>query len=153
MDLTKRFTNLCQNEETLSLLTRLSQKPGVQSTLILSRGTGAIVRTSGLISTSSSSSGTNGTLPGDSDETLGDNYANGRTEGGMQNAEEVASAVWKFFGAAGSLIDGLDKDDDLRLLRLRTKKNELVIVPGKLFTDKARRTLLMERQTPIISWF
>ncbi|KAF3045285.1 hypothetical protein E8E11_006065 [Didymella keratinophila] len=117
------------NEETLSLLTRLSQKPGVQSTLILSRDTGAIVRNSGLISTSSSSSSTNGTLPGDSDETLGDNYANGRTESGMQSAEEVASAVWKFFGAAGSLIDGLDKDDDLRLLRLRTKKNELVIVP------------------------
>ncbi|KAJ4340618.1 hypothetical protein N0V87_002279 [Didymella glomerata] len=116
------------NEETLSLLTRLSQKPGVQSTLILSRDTGAIVRTSGLISTSSSAN-TNGTLPRDSDETLGDNYANGRTEGGMQSAEEVASAVWKFFGAAGSLIDGLDKDDDLRLLRLRTKKNELVIVP------------------------
>ncbi|KAJ4381069.1 hypothetical protein N0V86_003416 [Didymella sp. IMI 355093] len=116
------------NEETLSLLTRLSQKPGVQSTLILSRDTGAIVRTSGLISTSSSTS-PNDTLPRESDETLVDNYANGRTESGIQSAEEVASAVWKFFGAAGSLIDGLDKDDDLRLLRLRTKKNELVIVP------------------------
>ncbi|KAF1929375.1 uncharacterized protein M421DRAFT_60881, partial [Didymella exigua CBS 183.55] len=115
-------------EETLSLLTRLSQKPGVQSTLILSRDTGAIVRTSGLISTSSSAN-TNGTLPRSSEETLVDNYTNGRTESGIQSAEEVASAVWKFFGAAGSLIDGLDKDDDLRLLRLRTKKNELVIVP------------------------
>ncbi|KAF3046062.1 hypothetical protein E8E12_010765 [Didymella heteroderae] len=116
------------NEETLSLLTRLSQKPGVQSTLILSRDTGAIVRTSGLISTSSSAS-SNDALPRESNETLVDNYANGRTESGIQSAEEVASAVWKFFGAAGSLIGGLDKDDDLRLLRLRTKKNELVIVP------------------------
>lgn len=96
------------------------------------------MRTSGLISTSSSAS-TNGTLPVDSDETLSDNYANGRTESGMQSAEEVASAVWKFFGAAGSLIDGLDKDDDLRLLRLRTKKNELVIVPGKPFNEHSSK--------------
>jgi dynein light chain roadblock-type len=70
----------------------------------------------------------------------------------MQSAEEVASAVWKFFGAAGSLIDGLDKDDDLRLLRLRTKKNELVIVPGNLFTGIAR-TMLIEKQIPITYWF
>lgn len=149
MGLSMCFANLCQNEETLSLLTRLSQKPGVQSTLILSRNTGAIVRTSGLISTNSSTS----TLSGDNDDTLADNYANGRTEGGMQSAEDVASAVWKFLGAAGSLIDGLDKDDDLRLLRLRTKKNELVIVPGKLFADKVRRAMLTEKQIPITFWF
>lgn len=68
----------------------------------------------------------------------------------MQSAEEVASAVWKFFGAAGSLIDGLDKDDELRLLRLRTKKNELVIVPGELLTSRTR-TMLIERQIPITS--
>jgi dynein light chain roadblock-type len=36
-------------------------------------------------------------------------------------------------GTAGSLVDELDKEDDVRLLRLRTKKNELVIVPG-MFT-------------------
>lgn len=48
----------------------------------------------------------------------------------MQSAEDVASAVWKFLGAAGSLVDGLDKEDEVKLLRLRTKKNELVIVPG-----------------------
>lgn len=59
--------------------------------------------------------------------------------------------MWKFFGAAGSLIDGLDKDDDLRLLRLRTKKNELVIVPGELFTGMARDPL-SDKQIPITSW-
>ncbi|KAJ8115254.1 hypothetical protein OPT61_g3049 [Boeremia exigua] len=110
-------------EETLSLLTRLSQKPGVQSTIVLSRDTGAIVRTSGLISNSSSAN-PNSTLPA-SGETVADNYANGRKEGGIHSAEDVASAVWKFLGAAGSLVDDLDKDDDVRLLRLRTKKNEL----------------------------
>jgi hypothetical protein len=38
--------------------------------------------------------------------------------------------VWSFLGAAGSLVDKLDKDDEVKLLRLRMKKNELVIVPG-----------------------
>ena len=93
------------------------------------------------------------TLSGHSDETLADNYANGRTEGGMQSAEDVASAVWKFFGAAGSLIDGLDKDDDLRLLRLRTKKNELVIVPGKLVRIQSKKSHADQEQILIIFWF
>ena len=38
--------------------------------------------------------------------------------------------VWSFLGAAGSLVDRLDSEDEVKLLRLRMKKNELVIVPG-----------------------
>lgn len=117
-----------QSDETLSLLTRLSQKPGVQSTLILSRHTGAIVRTSGLISNSSSAN-PNSTLPASS-EASGDNYPNGRKESGIHSAEDVASLVWAFLKAAGTLVDEMDKEDEVKLLRLRTKKNELVIVPG-----------------------
>ena len=52
----------------------------------------------------------------------------------MQNAEDIASMVWSFITAAGSLVEGLDKEDEVKLLRLRTKKNELVIVPGKSAT-------------------
>ncbi|KAL5118218.1 hypothetical protein ACEQ8H_003890 [Pleosporales sp. CAS-2024a] len=118
-------------DETLSLLTRISQKPGVQSTLILSRETGAIVRTSGLISKSASAN-PNSTLPATSD-TASDSYANGRKESGIQSAEDVASLVWSFLKAAGSLVDELDKEDEVKLLRLRTKKNELVIVPDPKF--------------------
>jgi len=117
-----------QSDDTLSHLTRLSQKPGVQSTLILSRETGAIVRTSGLISKSSSAN-PNSTLPA-SGETASDSYTNGRKESGIHSAEDVASLVWSFLKAAGSLVDELDNDDEVKLLRLRTKKNELVIVPG-----------------------
>ncbi|PSN63549.1 hypothetical protein BS50DRAFT_602365 [Corynespora cassiicola Philippines] len=119
------------SDETLSLLTRLSQKPGVQSTLILSRDTGAIVRTSGLISNSASAN-PNSTLPA-STETAPDGYANGRKESGIHSAEDVASMVWSFLGAAGNLVGGLDKEDEVKLLRLRTKKNELVIVPDSKF--------------------
>ena len=128
------------------MLTRLSQKPGVQSTLILSRDTGAIVRTSGLISNSSSAN-PNSTLSA-SGETTNDSY---RKESGIHSAEDVAGAVWKFLGAAGSLVDELDKEDDVRLLRLRTKKNELVIVPGEFDRHKYNAPL-SKRQTPNSFW-
>lgn len=100
----------------------------MQSTLILSRENGTIIRTSGLISNSSSAN-PNSTLPASSDST-NENYANGRKESGIHSAEDIASIVWRFLSAAGSLVDELDKDDEVKLLRLRTKKNELVIVPG-----------------------
>lgn len=50
----------------------------------------------------------------------------------MHSAEDVASMVWSFLTAAGNLVDELDKEDEVKLLRLRTKKNELVIVPGMI---------------------
>ncbi|KAF2465890.1 uncharacterized protein BDR25DRAFT_306391 [Lindgomyces ingoldianus] len=118
-------------DETLSLLTRLSQKPGVQSTLVLSRENGAIVRTSGLISNNTSTN-PNNTLPSSIDNAP-DNYSNGRKEGGIHSAEDVASMVWSFLSSAGKLVDELDKEDEVKLLRLRTKKNELVIVPDPKF--------------------
>lgn len=117
------------SEETLALLTRLSQKPGVQSTIILSRETGAILRTTGLISKSASAN-PNTTLPA-SGEASTEQYANGRKEIGLQSAEDVASMVWSFLTAAGTLVEQLDKEDEVKLLRLRMKKNELVIVPGE----------------------
>ncbi|KAF2446888.1 hypothetical protein P171DRAFT_240772 [Karstenula rhodostoma CBS 690.94] len=119
------------SDETLAHLTRISQKPGVQSTLILSRENGAIVRTSGLISNSTSAN-PNSTLPA-SNDTAPDSYTNGKKEGGIQNAEDVASKVWSFLTAAGSLVDGLYEEDEVKLLRLRTKKNELVIIPDTKF--------------------
>ena len=125
-----------QSDETLTLLTRLSQKPGVQSTLILSRENGTIIRTSGLISKSSSAN-PNSTLPA-SNDSAPESYTNGRKESGIHSAEDVASMVWSFLNAAGSLVDGLDREDEVKLLRLRTKKNELVIVPGMVRTLRYR---------------
>ncbi len=57
--------------------------------------------------------------------------SSGENENAPTRAEEVAGMVWTFLGAAGGLVNGLNQDDDLKLLRLRTKKNELVIVPGE----------------------
>jgi predicted regulator of Ras-like GTPase activity (Roadblock/LC7/MglB family) len=51
----------------------------------------------------------------------------------MQSAEGVARMVWSFVEAAGGLVEGLDKEDEVKLLRVRTKKHELVIVPDSKF--------------------
>jgi dynein light chain roadblock-type len=88
------------------------------------------VRTSGLISKSSSAN-PNSVPPASSLDTTPDGLTNGNRESGIHSAEDVASMVWSFIKAAGSLVEGLDKEDEVKLLRLRTKKNELVIVPGK----------------------
>lgn len=119
------------SEETQSLLARLSQRPGVQSTLIIARDTGAIVRSSGLIiqedlEEESAAPQTNGA------------YVNGvEGEGkkkGTRNAEEVAGLVYNFVKSAGSMIEALNgENDEAKLLRVRTKKNELVIVPDAKF--------------------
>ena len=52
---------------------------------------------------------------------------------GIDCAEDVARLAFDFVKVAGSTIEGLDVEDDVRLLRVRTKKVELVIVPGKHF--------------------
>lgn len=56
---------------------------------------------------------------------------------GTREAEEVAKLVWNFFKHAGEAVEGMfgagadgDGEDELRLVRLRTKKREVVVVPG-----------------------
>jgi len=70
-------------------------------------------------------------LPASADDT--DAFTNGRQEIGMQSAEDMARLVFNFVEAAGVLVDGLDNEEEVRLLRVRTKKNELVIVPSPKF--------------------
>lgn len=119
--------------ETESLLARLSQRPGVQSTLIISRDTGAIVRSSGLVTAEELAE------DGDTAPTTNGTYVNGKTDGevkrkGTRNAEEVARLVWNFIKGAGSMIEELNGEgDEAKLLRVRTKKNELVVVPDAKF--------------------
>lgn len=130
-------------EETDSHLARLSQKPGVQSTLIISRDTGAIVRTSGLVSRDEAID-PESALPASDIAVNGYTGRDGENVRGLQNAEDVARLVWNFVNVAGGLVQDLNgaQDDELKLLRLRTKKSELVIVPGKAFLVRceSRRT-------------
>jgi len=70
-------------------------------------------------------------VPGDNGT---DPFTNGTTTGakdkGLNSAEDIARIVWNYVKATESMIKELNEDDDARLLRVRTKRNELVIVPG-----------------------
>lgn len=117
-----------RSEETAALLARLSQRPGVQSTLILSRDTGAIVRSTGLITAEEIS---------EEGESVPSGIGGTDTEGkrkGTRKAEAVANLVWNFVKNAKETTEELNgESDEVKLLRLRTKKNELVVVPDSKF--------------------
>lgn len=46
-------------------------------------------------------------------------------------AEDVAKMVFSFVSGAGGLVQGMDDEDEVKLLRIRTRKSEIVIVPGQ----------------------
>ena len=111
----------------------------MQSTLILSKTDGSIIRSTGLLAEPTSAD----------DLSLGNTSLNGdgytgrdaRTAGGSRHeesrtassksAEDVAGMVFSFVSGAQEFVEGMDATDNMRLLRLRTRKNEVVIVPGQ----------------------
>ncbi|KAK6189447.1 rRNA processing protein [Pestalotiopsis sp. IQ-011] len=115
-------------------LHRLSRKPGVKGWLMLDRSNGAILKTSGQISSirPAKSSNTETTLPTPTGGSFsGDvsNPADADNDTETKAAQELGSMIWAFLSTAGSLVQEIDTEDELKLLRLRTKKQELVIVP------------------------
>lgn len=99
---------------------------------------GAIIRATGLLFSEEPSSGDgvgprrpeNGNHAGlieNLDEKSG--YAS-EERGAQKSAEDVAKMVFNFISTASGLVNDLDKDDDLQLVRLRTKGSEIVMVPG-----------------------
>lgn len=111
-------------EETSALLARLTSRPNVRSTLILSREDGAIVRSTGLLSAEDEPEHLP-TANGDDGEGL---------KKGIRNAEELAKVVWNYTKSCAELVENMNgHGDEVKLCRLRTKKNELVIVPDAKF--------------------
>jgi len=131
---TQTQTSSHTDEDLNALLQRLSQKQSVQSVLILDRKDGSIIRATGSMARPVE-------LGRNSDE-----------------ATEYAGLVWKWVKASEELVGELGRvdeavsttgsagvdgvverggaekkegreEEDLRLLRLRTKRRELVIVP------------------------
>ena len=64
--------------------------------------------------------------------TIGGSEYLGSTDGdGKGNsAQDIAKMVFDFVSGANAFTEGMDKSDEVKLLRLRTRKNEIVIVPG-----------------------
>ena len=60
----------------------------------------------------------------------------GNTKDGKEEstAEDIARMVFAFAAEAKAFTKGVDELDEVKLLRLRTRKKEIVIVPGTSFT-------------------
>ncbi|KAI1335349.1 hypothetical protein F5Y15DRAFT_398368 [Xylariaceae sp. FL0016] len=130
--------NLDSMEEALH---RLSKKPGVRAWLMLDRANGSVLKTNGQVAQvrppkqSHNPNSSNNTATVDPSIAVSPTHGSFSTDVAVnsnnetQAAQELASMVWGFLSAAGSLVDEMDTEDELKLLRLRTKKQELVIVP------------------------
>ncbi|KAH7037443.1 uncharacterized protein B0I36DRAFT_359138 [Microdochium trichocladiopsis] len=130
-------------------LHRLSRKPGVKAWLMLDRTTGAVLKTNGHISsirparkTTGSQNSSANPLQIPSSGSFSADVVPSESESEAQAAQELASLVWNFITSAGALVDDMDSDDELKLLRLRMKKQELVIVP------EAKYLLVVSHDTP-----
>jgi hypothetical protein len=134
------FDSKCSKPKNITdNLARLSAKPGVQYTLILSRKDGAIVQSTGLptaeeqgepLPDQKDASQSFDRPAGASQETAGEQQnANGQAS--AKTAENIARLVFAFVTASGELADALETANEVQLLRLRTGKGEVVIVPGK----------------------
>ncbi|TVY89341.1 Dynein light chain roadblock-type 2 [Lachnellula willkommii] len=103
-------------------MARLSGKAGVKATMMLDRSLNTVLQTSGSFSSFRSLD--------NSRNTASTSAENGAVK--EEGVEEFAAMIWNFVNSAGGLVhdlDAEDEQDDVKLLRLRTKKHELVIVP------------------------
>lgn len=124
----------------------MAAKPGVQSTLLLSKTDGSIIRSSGLLarasppslgSTVTNSAASNGSGNVDIADSVGLGYydVDSKETSKEKRAEDVAKMVFSFVSSAGTLVEGMDEGDEVRLLRIRTRKSEIVIFPGQYLQD------------------
>jgi dynein light chain roadblock-type len=133
----------------LESLGRLSKKPGVLATIALDRTSGAILKTTGSISPSRTSTVTATSLVVNATSNTSDDVTGSFEDVG--GIGQMASMVWSFVRSSAGLVQGLDAEvtfiscelmnywinmscqDEVKLLRLRTKKYELVIVPDSKY--------------------
>ncbi|MCJ1377860.1 hypothetical protein MMC17_000956 [Xylographa soralifera] len=126
---------------TLENLSRLALKHGVQSTLVLSKADGAIIQATGFATnvTASPANEIGVRQPAESRLVLSES-ADGKIEyarneiQSSKTAEEVAKMIFQFVSTTTGLVNDLEEGDDVQLVRLRTRKSEIVIVPGKLLS-------------------
>jgi hypothetical protein len=120
----------------------MSSKQGVQSTLVLTRDTGAIVRSQGILAPERTAPQEGEQQP----EASSPDQVATEADATTLDGEEIARHVWKFVQASGALVESMDAEDELRLLRIRTRRNELMIVPSQ-FRSSTMRNLLIKAYT------
>ncbi len=88
--------------------------------------------TSSISSPESQENSANGTGSGSRDLTSSQEGTATKDDSKRDNtAEEFAKKVFAFVTAAKVFAEGMDTTDEVKLLRMRTRKNEIVIVPGE----------------------
>ncbi|KAM3525109.1 hypothetical protein NHJ13051_004156 [Beauveria bassiana] len=104
-------------------LSRLSKKPGVKASIVIDRASGSILKTSGDVSVlGTTQSRTASTAASFSNEPAA------AEESTSKGIDDFAAMIWKFVNNSGAMVEEMNKDDELRLLRLRTREHEIVIV-------------------------
>jgi dynein light chain roadblock-type len=88
-------------------LDRLSKKQGVKATIVLDRATGAILRTTGQLSSLSSATSA---LSGRPRNLSFSGDPAGAQNGEARGLEEVAAKVWTWIQASGALVEELDAE-------------------------------------------
>ncbi|KFY92804.1 hypothetical protein V500_04031 [Pseudogymnoascus sp. VKM F-4518 (FW-2643)] len=83
-------------------LDRLSKKTGVLATIVLDRTSGAILNTSGTLSSIRSTTGSSQSVPA----AVSDDASSGPKD--QNGVEELASLVWNYMNATKDLVQGLD---------------------------------------------
>ncbi|GAA5920523.1 hypothetical protein JCM1841_003465 [Sporobolomyces salmonicolor] len=117
-------------------LTRLTAHKNVQGVLILSRPNGIILRSAGslfALPAASTAPATRGDADAGVDGTQEEEEQGAATTSEL--ARKYAKAAVSIVEAVGSEVRGVDEDaaDDLRFLRVRTKRHELMITPDEQY--------------------
>ena len=119
----------------------MSKKPGVKASIVLDRASGAILKTSGDVAALRTAKSRDAATAASFS-----NEAPLAEASEAKGVEDFAAMIWNFVNTSGQLVHEVDTDvcgsflkglrlvadskkDELRLLRLRTKKQEIVIVP------------------------
>ncbi|PBP28267.1 hypothetical protein BUE80_DR000806 [Diplocarpon rosae] len=123
-------------------LARLSTKSGVIATLAMDGKTATVLQSMGTVATMFAS---NAAPSHAFSATVPTPVHPSRELGGSAPAipsplspedqafETFAKMVWNYVNATGQLVHDMDSEDEVKLLRLRTRKHELVIVPDSKY--------------------
>ena len=115
----------------------------MQSTLVLSRIDDTIIKANGFLAAGLEGQDDGAVIEQASESFQDDGDASDTVKAsGMMNkktsmsAKDVARAVFSFISAAEGLGSSIDNEDDVKLMRMRTRKHEIVIVPGNMIINE-----------------
>ncbi|KAK6586692.1 hypothetical protein PZA11_001749 [Diplocarpon coronariae] len=123
-------------------LARLATKSGVIATLAMDGKTATVLQSMGTVATifasnaaASHASSVAAITPAAPSLEMGGSAASIPPPPSPEDqaVENLAKMVWNYVNATEQLVHDMDSEDDVKLLRLRTRKHELVIVPDSKY--------------------